>query len=289
MTNTSRFGLVAAIALTLSATSYGGQILYGITDDDNLISINTTTGAGTLIGAITLGGNPIDVAPLGLASSGGNLYAYDTNNGLLRQIDPTTGAIVATVDLGIAFSTGEGDMTFRSDGTGYMASTLDDTGSFGSGTLLSFSTSPGSATVVNSTFGSYDGLAFVGNTLFGFDQQGDSLSTIDTTTGAETLVGATSILTIDPSSGFPIYGFGGLAYGPNDSVLYGDLSNFSASNLYTLDPSTGTGTLVGAIGYSEVDGLAFLATTDSTPEPSTLVLLSGALLAAGAFRKRFDL
>jgi len=35
--------------------------------------------------------------------------------------------------------------------------------------------------------------------------------------------------------------------------------------------------------------LAFLATTDSTPEPSTLVLLSGALLAAGAFRKRFDL
>jgi uncharacterized protein (TIGR03382 family) len=281
------------MVLCLTASLQAGEILYGITADDNLITIDPTTGQGTLVGALELGGSPIAIGAVGLAVSGGNLYAYDSNNNLLRQIDPATGNIINTVDLGIGVSVGgSGNLAFSSSGAGVIGSTLDDTGSFGTGTLYSMSTSPGSAAVVNNNFGFFDGLAFnSGNTLYGLDQGGDTLSTIDPTNGNTTTVGGTGITTIDPSSGFPIYGLGGLAF-DSGGTLFGELANFDPSNplanLYTINTTTGAATLVGAIGIPEVDGIAFLSTTSSvtTPEPSTFALAGGVLVLAGILWRR---
>jgi hypothetical protein len=154
------------------------------------------------------------------------------------------------------------------------------------------SASPGSAAVVNNNFGFFDGLAFnSGNTLYGLDQGGDTLFTIDPTNGNTTTVGGTGITTIDPSSGFPIYGLGALSF-DSGGTLFGELANFDPSNplanLYTIDPTTGAATLVGAIGIPEVDGLAFLSTTSpvTTPEPSTFALAGGFLVLAGMLRRR---
>lgn len=291
-----RLVAVSALASALCVALQAGEILYGITADDNLITIDPTTGAGTLIGQISLGGSPTSIGAIGLAASGGNLYAYDSDNNLLRQIDPATGDIIGTTNPGITVSVGEGDLALRTDGTGVVASTLDDTGSFGTGTLYSISTSPGSASVVNDNFGAFDGVAFnSSNTLYGLSQGGDTLSTIDPTNGNTTLVGNTGIQTTDPSTGFPLYGFGGLTF-DSGGVLYADLANFDPgnplSNLYTIDPSTGAATLVGAIGIGQVDGLAFLSTgsnpppVSGTPEPSTFLLAGGGILAAVSLRRR---
>jgi hypothetical protein len=296
MLTISRLAAMAVLVSGLCVALQAGEILYGITADDNLITIDPTTGAGTLVGQISLGGSPTSIGAIGIAASGGNLYAYDSDNNLLRQIDPATGNIIGTTNPGINVSVGEGDLALRTDGTGVVASTLDDTGSFGTGTLYSLSTSPASAGEVNNNFGLFDGVAFnSSNALYGLSQGGDNLFTIDPTTGNTSLVGGTGIQTTDPSSGFPLYGFGGLTF-DQGGMLYGDLANFDPSNplsnLYTINPTTGAATLVGGIGIGQVDGLAFLSTgttpppPGSTPEPSTFLLAGGCLLTAGFIRRR---
>jgi hypothetical protein len=83
-----------------------------------------------------------------------------------------------------------------------------------------------------------------GVTLFGGlggTATNSDLYSIDSATGAATSIG---------SSGF---GLTGLAFRPSDGVLFGVTSNNSAVNprsLITVDPVTGAGTLVGALGVT---------------------------------------
>lgn len=294
MISVNRPAVALVILCFLCGAAHAGEILYGVTADDNLITIDPTTGAGTLVGAITFGGSPFAIGAIGLAASGGNLYAFDSNTSEIVQLNPTNASILGFINPGIGVSVGEGDLALRTDGTGVVASTLDDTGSFGTGTLYSASTTtPGSSTVLNNNFGFFDGVAFnASNSLYGLAQGGATLSTIDPTNGNTTLVGGTGITTIDPLTGFPLYGFGGLTFDLN-GVLYGELANFDfgnpLSNLYTLDPTSGAATLVGPIGIGMVDGLAFLGTATPpppVPEPSTLTLAGGCLVAAALLRRR---
>ena len=75
----------------------------------------------------------------------------------------------------------------------------------------------------------------------------DELLTINTSTGAATLVGAMGIV--------PFSAFRGLAFDPNTNTLYG--SDHVTDLLYTINTSTGAATSVGNMGIDRVFGLAF--------------------------------
>jgi hypothetical protein len=65
---TFRRVLVAAVVCVgvLSACTplFASSILYGLTQDDRLLTINPTTGAAALVGSI---GSPASISPIGLA------------------------------------------------------------------------------------------------------------------------------------------------------------------------------------------------------------------------------
>src|SRR5579872_2521092 len=158
-------GVLLCLAVSMvSRPLRADAVLYGVTLDDNLISINTATGAGTLIGTLSP-----SMAALGIGATGGQLYVYDQNDQLLQQVSPTSAATIASINLGIT-NTEEGDLTFRSDGTGFLASNVDPNGNFTStATLYSFDLTPLSSTVITTTMDPLmDGLAFSpGGTLLG--------------------------------------------------------------------------------------------------------------------------
>ncbi len=272
-----RFGLLTLVISFAATAAHASQVLYGITNDDNLISIDVTTGIGTLIGTPGIAMNAI-----GIAANGGNLYVFDSsdsNSNGLRQIDPVTAAVSALTSVGINVLVGEGDITYDSTGSQWLfASTTLSDGSFDptSGTLYSYTS--GSASVVGTTL-QFDGIAFgAGGLLFGLEQGGAGLDSINPANGSTTAVGSTGLTTMDPNTGFGLYGLGGMAY--SGTTMYAVLSNFSDSYLYRINTSTGVATPVGSgVGFGQVSGIAFLGqpALPGVPEPGTFALAGGAL------------
>ncbi len=167
----------------------------------------------------------------------------------------------------------------------------------------------GGLTSIGTSAFTYDGMGSTTTTVFGLDTS-SNLYSINTATGAGTLISATSInisngynfsngsSTLYLAEGSELYsvntttgaftdigptgvtgtqsdsGFDGLVY--QNGVLYGDFSNFdgSADTLYSISTSTGAATFIatvtGATGYSE--GLA------PTPEPGSLGLSAFSLV-----------
>jgi hypothetical protein len=235
------------VMLMLSAPGrIQADYLYAITFNEEFLSIDPSTGAGTLIG-------PLDseMAAFGLSDRGTSIYTFDQHADRIRQLDPATGGTLATIDIGVVTS-GEGGIAFRSDGTGFLSS------SGGTGTLWSFDITAPSSTAITSDGGlspSMDGLDFNGSdVLYGLSQITYNMYTINQTTGATTYIGDT---------GFGAGGLGGITF-TTDGTLYGVLHD----SLYTINPETGAASLVGPIGYNGVSGL-----TAVIPEPATLVIL----------------
>jgi hypothetical protein len=220
---------------------------------NELITINTTTGAGTLVGPLSSSMNAF-----GIAFRGSKLYAWDDVGGLLRELNPATGATVNSINIGsIPGPAGEGDITFRGDGIGFLTTQL------AGGRLFSVDiTVPSSTLLGPTTF--IDGLAFnAAGVLYGLSNGGGALYTVNQTTGATTLVGNTGI------TGFPANTSGGLAFDASGN-LYAALSAFppGPSTLYRIDPATGVATMVGNIGFNGVSGLAFAASAGVTVSQS---------------------
>src|SRR5207248_2729921 len=105
------------------------------------------------------------------------------------------------------------------------------------------------------------GLAFrADGVLFGVayrDTNSDQLITINTATGAATIVGP-----LGTNVTIPVVG--GLEFDPVTGILYYS----DNTNLYTVNPATGLATFIGAHG---VTGIAGLAAT--VPEPSSLCVM----------------
>jgi hypothetical protein len=122
---------------------------------------------------------------------------------------------------------------------------ISEAPSGGQSTLYSINPSSGSGTAIGSGVGvALNALAFSpSGTLYAAG--GDSLYTIDLTTGAAMEVGSG-----DYTSS------GDLEFGPG-GTLYLTGSTDSSDELFTVDPATGQGTLIGNIGYSQVYGLAY--------------------------------
>lgn len=271
-------GIVIGLALVATGNLNATPLLYGITNAGALFTVDPTT-----LSTNTLGTVPGAVAMIGVATNGANLYTFDRNTNRILQIDPNNATVLNTIDVGFlgTVKIGEGDLTFSSPTQGFISSAQFPAASYYSFTLGS----PGTNTLLpGSTSGGVflDGMAVKGGTLFGLQQGGVGFYTVNTTTGFPTLVGHTGI------AAGP-YSFGGLAFDPLNSTMYGALANNNFSNLYTIDPVTGTATLIGRIGtITNVSGLSeFDANPVTTPEPNSLLLFGTGLLSlVGVVRRK---
>jgi hypothetical protein len=181
-------------AITGLAIDPTSSILYGVTSPGSgaspksLITINTSTGAGTLVGG--LGGKVIpDIA----FDSTGQMYGWDNTGGALATINKTTGAVA---DLG-ASGIGGGKV-----GLGIAINSTDVCYLFAKGSTANYYTmnlSTGAATLVGSLDGTGSGTSITAasfdgaNVCWAVNGDGASVSqldTIDVATGVKTLIGA---------------------------------------------------------------------------------------------------
>jgi hypothetical protein len=237
--------IILVVMLSLMSTDLvRADFLYAITFDEELLSVNPATGAGTLIGMLDTAMNG-----LGLSSRGTEIYTFDQNADRLRRLDPATGHTLTTIDIGIA-TMGEGSIAFRDDGIGFMTRSMSSTG-----ILWSFNLDIPSSTMVGTMDICIDGLGFnADGLLYGLSQTSYNLYIIDQMDAEATLVGPTGLV----SQTF----LGGLTFS-SDGTLYAVLND----TLYTLNPDSGAANLIGPIGYDNVSGL-----TAATPAPSAVLL-----------------
>jgi len=266
--------LVLSLALS-SGSASAGTILYGITHfSSELIRIDTATGAGSLVGTVNAADNP---RPIGLATFGSSLYTYGVVTDRLWQLDPVTGAVVASVDLGLPVAA-EGALTISSTGAGVLSGRAD-LDVINTQRLWSFDLA-GSSSLITATFEPMDGLDFSpAGALFGLSQEATigspyDLYTIHPATGAPTLLGPTGI-----SFGAGFSAVAGLAF-RDDGALFAVMND----SLYRLDTGTGAATLVGATGFNAVAGLTFVDV--AVPEPAIVAMLAMGWLGVGVYRRR---
>ena len=265
-------GLLGAVAVPAGAQTFLGVSYF----DDQLISINGATGLGTQIGSLTPG-----ASPSGLAASGGNLYTFDSSVDRLLQISPTTGATLASTDIGVSSAFGQGSLAFNSVGQGFLSSPLDNNFNT-TNALYEFTPGGAPATLIGTTSDSLSALAFSPTgTLYGLGKGDGDVFTFNTSTGASTLVGNLGV-GLDPTGGQP-------ALSPISALTFSGSSLFASINdqLYTVNTSTGAASLVApgaggtGFGFSSISGLVPAgAVPAAVPEASTVVSF-GALLALG--------
>ncbi|MBK8975442.1 MAG: hypothetical protein IPM29_05915 [Planctomycetes bacterium] len=230
--------LVAITSLVATVTAVPAQNdMIGVSWTGSVYGIDSTTGAGTLIGTTGLGTGANSMA----IDGSGTVYIHQRSTGL-ATVDPATGAATIVCRLtaldvrGLAYSP-----------TGVLYAVVDG-GSADS--LFTIDVATCSASLVGATgLVSLQGLTFLGNTLYGWDvsrsttQPGLGLVTIDTTTGVAT--------DVNPTVG-----------GANHQFLTSDgAGNLLAGNnaLYRIDVSTGVETLIGSGGYTDLRGADRLA------------------------------
>ena len=224
-------------------------------DGNDLISIDSSTGAGTVVGSFgTYWTFAAAFTPDGTLWT--IVYAYDPNSAQLATVDLGTGA--ATL-VGSPVWTGDVLVVLEADAAGNLY------GLNWSGNLYALDQGTGQATYIGFTglYGAMD-LAFDNNgTLWAEDGSGN-LWTVDPGTGIGTY--RTSIYGLNA---YPM----GLMVDPADNSMYVTTYS-SAANFYRLDPTTGNSVLVGPVGISYPHGGDFVPTVPPSTDYYEINLLS---------------
>lgn len=249
--------------------------LLGSNQDGDLFSINTTTGAGTLIGTSPITSTEIEFGQ-------GELYSEPAGLNIdLFILNPSSGAV-------------EGSLTHPCcalNGLEFVGNTLYGTNiteDLGPSTLVIVNTTTGEFTPVGPTgLGPISGLAYEASTstMLGVTGGRDGVPfgrTSLVTISLETGVATQGPTLVDSATSSPLSSVGSIEL--LNGVLYAGISQSGDVNpggLFRVDTLTGESTFIGNTGFSSITGLTVV------PVPAAVWLLGSGLLGLiGIARKR---
>jgi hypothetical protein len=258
--------VVGVLAVVPSAHSTPGTgTLFGTdASGGNLLSIDRSTGVGTVVGSTGV----FPVPALAVDPTTGIMYAgQGAGSPNIYTVNPATGAATLVGDTGLGVAA-VGGLDFRSDGTLFAAVNIVGDGGTGSETLATINKATGVATVIGA-FGTegMEGIAFdaAGRLWGSTSARGGGASTpalyrIDPATGAATLVAPILSMSGTPPSG----GVVSLQFACDDTLYGGTATGLGATDggrLITINPATGVFAFVGSVsatpGASSLGALAF--------------------------------
>jgi hypothetical protein len=256
--------------LTVLATSAGlnakaqPELIYGVSDDLNLLVSFSSATPGTLRNAVTFTGlasgeqiralDYIGTTLYGLGSES-HLYTINTATGAVTPVGSAFSPVLSGVNFGLATASTAGPL--------YVASDL--------GQNLSLSTSGVATQGPNYTGAALDTLAYdhLNNSYLGVSAVTHNLYTVVPTTGAETLIGATGVNFLDRI---------GLSVSPNLNAAYFSGTIGTQSGFYSINPTSGALTFIGNVGTPGefMSGLDSITDTGIlvVPEPTTAALVA---------------
>jgi hypothetical protein len=264
--------------------TYVHEAPFDNSQQEGLYNFDTTTGISSL--RVPLPSTTPRIFGLGTRPSDGAVFGL-TVSGQVISLNPNTGAIATIGNTGLQGQS----LAFRpSDGTLFIelaTNTAPNTFVF---SLNTFNLSTGATTFVanigtevtgsTTTLSGVTGsLAFSpSGVLYGFTSGGSSLTTgslytINTTTGATSLIGP---------GNHPFYSLIGATFGPSGKMF---VSDYNLGQISQVDLTSGNRTSVGSVDADEVTGL-IVAPPAAVPEPSSLVTLGIAALLGLGFSLR---
>ena len=275
---TSATGHATPIAIMYGGL--GGHSNGDSINDGALAIVNQATGAVVIVG------HPANVSRIsGLAfDSTGALFGATQGGGgfppppgpttasNLIRLNPTTGALLSSIPIRDATGTGISiaDLAVQ-PGTDTLFGIRGPNDQLnGQGRLYTINEATGVATLVGDTGDFFGSIAFAPNgTLY--------MSSADLDFATDNLINI-ALKVLNPNNAATISSvptrdfFGAFGIRPTDGVLFA--GNGDLAQLFTVNPTTGAETLVGATGRNFVGDLAFQV----VPEPSTIALVCLAFL-----------